>query len=150
MVQKSSKLNPHKSPHSLHIRTSKNLMLNFTLDPRLEPSEPFTKCSFQLFREKLPSVTFGTHAGLTILLGYLLDLSARHASADRWFRCTQETAESDLGLVSPTQQRLLGLLETIGYVEVQHIGKTPPVRYLRVDLDLIEQHLLPEKNTTTS
>ncbi|MCA9070381.1 MAG: hypothetical protein KDA84_15725 [Planctomycetaceae bacterium] len=119
-------------------------MLNFTLDPRLEPSEPFTKQSFQLFRERLPSVTFGTHAGLTILLGYLLDLSARHASVDRWFRCTAESVESDLGLVPPTQQRLLALLDTIGYVEVRHIGKAPPVRYLRMNLDLIEQHLLPE------
>lgn len=122
-------------------------MLNFTLDPRLEPSEPFTKFSFQLFRQKLPAVSFGTHAGLTILLGYLLDLSARHASVGGWFRCTQETVENDLGLVPPTQQRLLQLLETIGYVEIQHIGKTPPVRYLRMNLDLIEQHLLPETST---
>lgn len=119
-------------------------MLNFTLDPRLESSEPFSKRSFQIFRQKLPQVSFGTHAGLTVLLGYLLDLSARHAGAERWFRCTQETIEKDLGLVAPTQQRLIGLLETIGYMEIRHIGQAPPVRYLRANLDGIEQDLLAE------
>ncbi len=119
------------------------LMLNFTLDPRLEPAEPFSKRSFQIFREKLPQLSFGTHSGLTVLLGYLLDLSARHAAAERWFRCPPELIEQDLGLVSPTQQRLIGLLESIGYIEVRYIGRTPPARYLRANLDAIEQDLLP-------
>lgn len=117
-------------------------MLNFTMDPRQELSEPFSKRAFQTFREKLPQATFGTHAGLTVLLGYLLDLSGKHAGAERWFRCTQDTVEKELGLVPPTQQRLIGLLENLGYIEIQHIGHAPPVRYLRADLEVIEHDLL--------
>jgi hypothetical protein len=117
-------------------------MLNFTVDPRLEESEPFTKRSFQLFRGKLPKASFGTHAGLTILLGYLLDQSARHAGAERWFRSTLDAVETDLGLVPTTQKRLLELLETMGYIEVQYIKKATPVRCLRANLDAIEQDLL--------
>jgi hypothetical protein len=125
-------------------------MLNFTMDPRLEQSEPFTKRTFRIFREKFPQVTFGTHAGLTILLGYLLDLSGRHASAQRWFRCTQETVETDLGLIPPTQRRLLKLLETLRYIEIRHIDQMPPVRYLRADLDAIERDLLAEPSPVES
>lgn len=116
-------------------------MLNFTVDPRWEQSEPFTKWSFRLFREKLPKASFGTHAGLTILLGYLLDQSAQHAGVERWFRCHEETLNTELGLVLTTQQRLLELLEEVGYVEVQHIKKSVPVRYLRANLDAIERDL---------
>ena len=119
-------------------------MLNFTLDPRAEQSEPFTKRAFSTFRDRLPRVTFGTHAGLTILLGYLLDQSGRHAGAERWFRCTQDALEADLGLAPPTQQRLLALLENLDYIEIQHIGKAPPVRYLRANLDAIEHDLIAE------
>lgn len=119
-------------------------MLNFPVDPRLEPSEPFTKRSFRLFREKLPKASFGTHTGLTVFLGYLLDQSARHAGAECWFRLAEETVESDLGLVRTTQQRLLELLIEIGYIEVQHIKKAAPARYLRANLDAIEQDLLAE------
>lgn len=117
-------------------------MLHFTVDPRLEPSEPFTKRSFRLFREKLPKASFGTHAGLTVFLGYLLDKSARHAGAECWFRLAEDTVEADLGLVPTTQQRLLELLIEIGYIEVQHLKKAAPARYLRANLDAIEQDLL--------
>jgi len=119
-------------------------MMNFTVDPRLEQSEPFTKRAFQTFRDKLPQGTYGTHAGLTVLLEYLLDLSDRHASVDRWFRCTQQSVETDLGLVPTTQERLIHLLETMGYLESRQIGSTPSVRYLRTNLDAIEHDLLAE------
>ncbi len=119
-------------------------MLNFTVDPRLEESEPFTKRTFRVFREKLPKASFGTHAGLTIFLGYLLDQSRRHAGVERWFRCPQESVETDLGLVPLTQKRLLELLEGAGYIEIQHIGKAAPARYLRANLEAIEHDLLAE------
>jgi hypothetical protein len=119
-------------------------MLNFTADPRWEQSEPFTKRSFRIFREKLPKASFGTHAGLTIFLGYLLDQSAQHAGAERWFRSAEDTVETDLGLVPTTQRRLLELLEEIGYIEVQHLKKPAPARYFRANLDAIEQDMLAE------
>jgi hypothetical protein len=119
-------------------------MLHFTADPRLEPSEPFTKRSFRHFREKLPKASFGTHAGLTVFLGYLLEQSARHAGAERWFRCCEDTVETELGLVPTTQKRLLELLLEIGYIEVQHLKKPAPARYLRANLDAIEQDMLAD------
>ena len=125
-------------------------MLNFTADPRLETSEPFTKRTFWAFRRKLPLVTFGTHAGLTILLGYLLDQSARHAGAERWFRCTEDILETELGLVPPAQLRLIALLKTLGYIETQHIGRHPPVRYLRANLEIIERDLLADADPAES
>jgi hypothetical protein len=125
-------------------------MLNFMVDPRLEQSEPFSKRAFQFFRGKLPLASFGTHAGLAVLLAYLLDLSGRHAGAERWFRCTQDSVETDLGLVPPSQQRLLALLETAGYIEIQHIGRSAPVRYLRANLDAIEHDMLAGSAHATS
>ncbi len=119
-------------------------MPNFTTDSPWEESEPFSKRAFDTFREKFPLATFGTHAGLTILLGYLLDFSAGHSGADRWFRCLPETVETDLGIVPPTQKRLLALLETAGYLEIRHIGHASLVRYLRANLDAIERDLLPK------
>ncbi len=125
-------------------------MLNFSADPRREISEPFTKRTFWTLRKKLPLLTFGTHAGLTMLLGYLLDESAKHAGVERWFRCTEDTLETELGLVPPSQRRLIALLKTLGYIETKHISQHPPVRYLRANLDIIERDLLAESAPTES
>ncbi len=123
-------------------------MQNFTADPHLEASELFTKRTFRALRRKLPRVSFGTRAGLVILLSHLLDQSARHAGAERWFRCTEDALATDLGMSPPVQQRLIALLTGLGYIETKHIGERSPIRYLRANLDLIERDVLAETAPT--
>ena len=94
---------------------------------------------FDQLRERFPRVAFGTLAGLTILWSYLRDLSRRHASVDRWFRCGEPLLESDLGLVPPTQRRLLNLLESKGFLEIREPDRAASGRYLRLNPEALER-----------